>query len=230
MGETLISSPGICRLYNISTPNITCTRSLGNTPSIISVLTTDLNSTYPKSLSNWITLLDVAQAAGNSPPVPLDLLSRLTRASSALLLTSVSLSPFEIALTLYLFFKTQPYNFRKRLFGLYILDGLMMLASATLYTGCIYSIGSYTIDGDISPNFGFILFWCAGAGKFLVTPTMFLMSFLTVTVIAWYAAVATVEVAAVSAVVASAAAPNGGTTVDTWYGGDSGFSGGDSGC
>jgi len=105
-----------------------------------------------------------------------------------------------------------------------------MLASATLYTGCIYSIGSYTIDGDISPNFGFILFWCAGAGKFLVTPTMFLMSFLTVTVIAWYAAVATVEVAAVSAVVASAAAPNGGTTVDTWYGGDSGFSGGDSGC
>jgi hypothetical protein len=221
----------------MSTPNTTCTRSLGNTPSILSVLNTDLNSTNPEALSHWIALLDAAQTAGHNKPVPLTLLSRLTRASSALLLTSVSLSPIEIAITLYLFFSTYPYNFRKRLFILYILDGLLMLASAALYTACIYSVGSgsYKIDGDIRPQTGFILFWCAGAGKFLVTPTMFFMSLLAVTVVAWYTAVftvtataVTVEATAVTAAATLAALPSGGNTTNTvWYGGDSGgFSGG----
>jgi len=104
-----------------------------------------------------------------------------------------------------------------------------MLASATLYTGCIYSFGSYKVDHDIRPQGGFILFWCAGAGKFLVTPTMFFMSLLAVTVVAWYTALFTVKATAVTAA-ATVAAAGGGNTNTVWYGGDSGgFSGGDYG-
>jgi len=173
-------------------------------------------------------LFDAAQAAEHGQSVSPVLLHQLTHASSALLLTSISLSPFEIALTLYLFFKTEPHNFRKSLFLLYILDGLMMLASATLYTGCIYSIGSYKIEGDISPNFGFILFWCAGAGKFLVTPTMFIMSLFVVIFVTWYttlfatkAAIATGGVIATDVALAGSGGNSGFYVGD--YGGDSGF-------
>jgi len=107
-----------------------------------------------------------------------------------------------------------------------------MLTSAALYTACIYSVGSDKVNGDISPNHGFILFWCVGVGKFMVTPTMFFfMSLITVMVVAAYTALFTVKAAAVTASATLAATASGGNTGNTvWYGGDSGFSGGDSGC
>jgi hypothetical protein len=166
--------------------------------------------------------------------MPLTLLSRLTRASSALLLTSIFFSPISISLTLVLFFYAHPHKLPPFLSFIYIFDGLLLLASATLYTICIYSIGSYKVYGDISPNYGFILFWCAGAGKFLVTPSMFAMSFVAVVMAAWWTAVIGAEVAIIGAEVAvvataAGAAASGGTTT-VYYGGDSGVWGGDSGC
>jgi len=59
---------GICRLYNTSKPNTTCTRSLGNTPSILSVLATDLNSTILELYHTGIPFLMLPKQQDTTNP------------------------------------------------------------------------------------------------------------------------------------------------------------------
>lgn len=171
----LVGISGVCRQYSssdISNPIITtnCTRQLHPRFDLLALIEQDIpNASTDAQFKNWQLLLNDVSPNFESDNGPVN--ARLTKAASALAITSVIWVVFTIILTLLV-----PRMYPRGAILLDIIDAAMMISASIMLTVVCSNVNSAYTGNDgvglVDSGPGFYVLWAVGFAKLAVTPVM----------------------------------------------------------